>query len=158
MAVLRLWIHFQLGLSSEFSSVHTTRKENSLNCIGQVFIAFTDYKAQMLNPKPFLSRIVFQTYISPALIGCFQPFNIDQTFCLKHHCDLATFISLTPRLASNYHPVLVSKRGTINNLPGMCYNGRVGGDAGGWVGGWGGCLVKVGGVDTEMYRTGHSHA
>lgn len=25
---------------------------------------------------------------------------------------------------------------------------------------WGmeGCLVKVGGVDTEMYRTGHSHA
>lgn len=41
----------------------------------------------------------------------------------------------------------------------MCYNGRVGGDAGGWVGGLGGgCLVKVGGVDTEMYRTGHSHA
>lgn len=28
---------------------------------------------------------------------------------------------------------------------------------GGWVD-WGGCLVKVGGVDTEMYRTGHSHA
>lgn len=28
---------------------------------------------------------------------------------------------------------------------------------GGWVE-WGGCLVKVGGVDTEMYRTGHSHA
>lgn len=45
-AVLRLWIHFQPGPGSTFSSGHITRQENPLNCIQQVFIALTDYKAK----------------------------------------------------------------------------------------------------------------
>lgn len=40
---------------------------------------------------------------------------------------------------------------SINNLPYMSC------DSGG-VSGGGCCLVKVGGIDTEMYRTGHPHA